>query len=51
MDLKLTGETISAEAITRAIGGQKLLLVLDNCEHVIDADLRAARALLDALPS
>ena len=37
LGLKISGETISAEAVARAIGGQHLLLVLDNCEHVIDA--------------
>ncbi len=37
LGLKLSGETISADAVARAIGGQHLLLVLDNCEHVIDA--------------
>jgi predicted ATPase/DNA-binding winged helix-turn-helix (wHTH) protein len=37
LGLKLAGEASSAEAVARAIGGQNLLLVLDNCEHVIDA--------------
>ena len=37
LGLKISGETISAESVARAIGGQHLLLVLDNCEHVIDA--------------
>jgi predicted ATPase len=36
---------ISAEAIAGAIGARKLLLVLDNCEHVIDA----AAAIVDTL--
>jgi predicted ATPase/DNA-binding winged helix-turn-helix (wHTH) protein len=31
------GDEISAETVARAIGGRNLLLVLDNCEHVIDA--------------
>jgi predicted ATPase/DNA-binding winged helix-turn-helix (wHTH) protein len=35
--LNLGGEVISAEALARAVGDQKVLLVLDNCEHVIDA--------------
>ncbi len=35
--LNLDGEEISAESVARAIGERKLLLVLDNCEHVVDA--------------
>ena len=43
LGLNLGGEAVSAEALARAVGDQKLLLVLDNCEHVIDmaADLAA----------
>ncbi len=37
LGLKLSGDVISAEAVARAIGGQNVLLILDNCEHVIDA--------------
>lgn len=37
LGLKLGGDEISVEAVARAIGGKKLLLVLDNCEHVVDA--------------
>jgi predicted ATPase len=37
LGLKLAGEAISAEAIARSIDDQSLLLVLDNCEHLIDA--------------
>jgi predicted ATPase/DNA-binding winged helix-turn-helix (wHTH) protein len=36
LGLKIGGE-ISGETVARAVGGQNLLLVLDNCEHVIDA--------------
>jgi predicted ATPase/DNA-binding winged helix-turn-helix (wHTH) protein len=36
LGLKLSGE-ISAESVARAVGGRHLVLVLDNCEHVIDA--------------
>ena len=50
MGLKLTGETISAEAIARAIGGQNLLLVLDNCEHVIDAVATVTEMLVRSCP-
>ena len=36
LGLKLDGE-ISADTVAGAVGGRHLLLVLDNCEHVIDA--------------
>jgi predicted ATPase/DNA-binding winged helix-turn-helix (wHTH) protein len=36
LGLKLSGE-VSAEAVARAVGMRHLLLVFDNCEHVIDA--------------
>jgi predicted ATPase/DNA-binding winged helix-turn-helix (wHTH) protein/predicted negative regulator of RcsB-dependent stress response len=36
LGLKLVGE-ISAMSVARAVGGRHLLLVLDNCEHLIDA--------------
>jgi predicted ATPase/DNA-binding winged helix-turn-helix (wHTH) protein len=36
LGLKLVGE-ISAESVARAVGARHLVLVLDNCEHVIDA--------------
>jgi predicted ATPase/DNA-binding winged helix-turn-helix (wHTH) protein len=45
LGLKLGGEEISAESVARAIGSRKLLLVLDNCEHVIDAAARLAETI------
>jgi predicted ATPase len=42
LGLRLGGEEIAGESVARAIGGKKLLLVLDNCEHVIDAAARLA---------
>jgi predicted ATPase len=35
--MSLGGGEISRESVARAIGEKKLLLVLDNCELVIDA--------------
>jgi predicted ATPase/DNA-binding winged helix-turn-helix (wHTH) protein len=35
LGLKLAGE-ISAEAVARAVGARHLVILLDNCEHVID---------------
>ena len=37
LGIKLEGEAISAESVARSIGPRELLLVIDNCEHVIDA--------------
>jgi len=36
----------SAQAVAAAVGGKNLLLVLDNCEHVVGEAARAAEALL-----
>jgi len=47
--LKLSGE-ISAESVARAIGAKRLLLVLDNCEHVIDAAANLAERLVRLSP-
>ncbi|HEY2534355.1 MAG TPA: winged helix-turn-helix domain-containing protein [Xanthobacteraceae bacterium] len=49
LGLKLAGE-ISAESVARATGGRHLLLVLDNCEHVIDAVANLAEAFTRLCP-
>jgi len=41
---------VSHESVAGAIGTKKLLLVIDNCEHVIDAAAGLAEALLRASP-
>ncbi|MBV8472642.1 MAG: winged helix-turn-helix domain-containing protein [Hyphomicrobiales bacterium] len=46
LGLKLGGDKIFSETVARAIGGKKLLLVLDNCEHVIDAAAEFAETLV-----
>src|SRR6267143_2775863 len=46
LGLQLGGHEISAESVARAIGAQKLLLVLDNCEHVIDAAAKLAETVV-----
>jgi non-specific serine/threonine protein kinase len=50
LGLKLGGSEISAESVARAIGARKLLLVLDNCEHVIDAAARLAETVVRMCP-
>jgi predicted ATPase/DNA-binding winged helix-turn-helix (wHTH) protein len=50
LGLKLGGDEISAESVARAVGARKLLLVLDNCEHVIDAAARLAETIVRMCP-
>ena len=50
LGLQLGGDAISPESVARAIGGRKVLLVLDNCEHVVDAAARMAEALVRSCP-
>jgi predicted ATPase/DNA-binding winged helix-turn-helix (wHTH) protein len=49
LGLKLAGE-ISAESVARAVGGRHLVLVLDNCEHVIDAVANLAETFTRLCP-
>jgi predicted ATPase/DNA-binding winged helix-turn-helix (wHTH) protein len=49
LGLKLGGE-ISAESVARAVGGRHLLLVLDNCEHVIDTVANLAETFTRLCP-
>jgi predicted ATPase len=48
--LGLGGRKISADSVAGAVGGQHLLLVLDNCEHVIDPAANLAELLLHRCP-
>src|SRR5712664_193641 len=41
---------VSPEHVAGAVGAKKLLLVIDNCEHVIEAAAGMAEALLRASP-
>jgi predicted ATPase len=50
LSLRLGGDEISPESVARAIGGKKLLLVLDNCEHVIDAAAKLAETIVRTCP-
>ncbi|GGS89737.1 LuxR family transcriptional regulator [Nonomuraea spiralis] len=38
------------EAMAEALGGRRVLLVLDNCEHLLDATAAVTRSLLRAVP-
>ncbi|HEY4042817.1 MAG TPA: winged helix-turn-helix domain-containing protein, partial [Rhodopila sp.] len=49
--LELSGGSASPGRVADALGGKRLLLVLDNCEHVVDAAAIMAEALLRARPA
>jgi predicted ATPase/DNA-binding winged helix-turn-helix (wHTH) protein len=49
LGLKLSGE-ISADSVAHAVGVKHLLLVLDNCEHVIDAAANLAERFVRFCP-
>jgi predicted ATPase/DNA-binding winged helix-turn-helix (wHTH) protein len=50
LGLRLGSNINSAEAVARAIGERRLLLLLDNCEHVIDAAAPLAETLVRLCP-
>jgi predicted ATPase/DNA-binding winged helix-turn-helix (wHTH) protein len=50
LGVKLEGEEASAEAIARAIGNRQVLLVVDNCEHLVDAVARLAESIVRRCP-
>jgi predicted ATPase/DNA-binding winged helix-turn-helix (wHTH) protein len=50
LGLKLGGGEISAASVARAIGAQKRFLILDNCEHVIEAAAELAETVIRMCP-
>ncbi|PYN14101.1 MAG: hypothetical protein DME06_05545, partial [Candidatus Rokuibacteriota bacterium] len=50
LGLTLPAAAESPERVASALGGRRLLLVLDNCEHVIEAAAHMAEAVLRADP-
>lgn len=50
LNLKLGPDLLSAEAVARGIGNRSLLLVFDNCEHVIDAVAVQVEAIVRTCP-
>ena len=50
LGLRLESGTISSEAVATAIAGMTLLLVLDNCEHVIAAVAALSEILVRLCP-
>ena len=44
------GRQLATEEVARAIGTSKLLLVLDNCEHLVDATARLVEVVVRQCP-
>jgi predicted ATPase/DNA-binding winged helix-turn-helix (wHTH) protein len=51
LGLELTSGAVSPERIAAAVGAKHIMLVLDNCEHVIDAAAGMVEALLHTNPA
>src|SRR6266852_6748591 len=51
LGLELASGAASPLSVANALRSKQLMLVLDNCEHVIDAAARTAEALLRANPA
>jgi predicted ATPase/DNA-binding winged helix-turn-helix (wHTH) protein len=51
LGLELASGTASPLSVANALRSKQLMLVLDNCEHVVDAAARMAEALLHANPA
>src|SRR5881396_1357103 len=51
LGLTLGAGTVSRNSIAAAVGTKQLLLVIDNCEHLIDAAAGIVEALLRASPA
>src|SRR3984893_7419577 len=49
--LELTSGTASPLSVANALRSKQLMLVFDNCEHVVDAAARMAEAVLRANPA
>src|SRR5579859_6189117 len=50
LGLQVGGEEVSPASIARAIGSRKVLLVIDNCEHVIEEAARLVETIVRLCP-
>ena len=50
LGVRLHGNDTSPELVAHAVGDRKLLIVLDNCEHLVDASARLAEAIVSRCP-
>jgi predicted ATPase/DNA-binding winged helix-turn-helix (wHTH) protein len=51
LGLRVGGDEISFEAVAQAIGRRKLLIILDNCEHVIEAVADLTETIIRRCPN
>ena len=51
LGLELTSGAASPQSVANALRSKQLMLVLDNCEHVVDAAAQMAEALLRVNPA
>jgi len=51
LGLRVGGDEISLEVVAHAIGQRKLLLILDNCEHLVDAAAKLAETVVRICPN
>ena len=51
LGLNFESEKVTAEAVARVIGGRQLVLLLDNCEHVLEAAAELSGALMQHCPN
>src|SRR3989442_901378 len=51
LSLTLGAGTVSREGIAAAVGTKRLLLIVDNCEHLIEAAADMVEALVRASPA
>ena len=51
LGIRVEGAASAEQAIVARLAGQELLLVLDNCEHLVDEAARFAETLLAGLPT
>ncbi|HTT80267.1 MAG TPA: winged helix-turn-helix domain-containing protein [Stellaceae bacterium] len=51
LGIRAAGGEITVDAIARALGSKTVLLLLDNCEHVVDAAASLAEALINHCPN
>ena len=50
LDVRLNSENAVVASVARAVGQRRLLLVMDNCEHLIDAVANIVEALVQMCP-
>jgi predicted ATPase/DNA-binding winged helix-turn-helix (wHTH) protein len=51
LGVEVSGGAVSMERLADALGRKQLMLVLDNCEHVVDAAAQTTEALLRGNPA